>query len=129
MPLPLSVDALNGALDELLTEHHTATKDIQKEWDDDLKFFRGQQWQGRLPKHRIPFTANLLNVNIKRKIGLITDTKPTIDVYARAHGLEDLAQNLITPTVRAIWDEQSFSEKLANGVLPFSMIFGSCPVN
>lgn len=129
MTAPFDSAALNNYLDNLISESRQATRDLDKNLEEDLRFFRGDQWTNRIPRHRIPFTANYIGVTVKRITGLMTDTKPTIDVKARKKGLEKLASELIAPAIRANWDEQSYHQKFANGVLPIAQIFGRCPVN
>lgn len=123
-PLPL-----NEFLDSLISESRSATSDIKREWDTNLDNYRGDaQWPSKRPKHRVPFTYNKSGLAVKRITAMMTDTMPSIDVKPRASGLTEVAE-IITSTIRAIWEEQQFDQKFANRLIPMSMVFGACPVH
>ena len=126
MELPLREDALNEYLDNIVSESQQAKKEPSKHWDEYMRYYNGDQWQTRLPSHRIPVTANYTAVTVKRLAALITDTKPNIEVKSYVSGLKDLTEPVLTPTIRANWDEQGYDQKLAGGLLPISIILGSC---
>jgi hypothetical protein len=126
---PLTSVELNAYLDNLELESLQSVKSVSKEWDDHLKYYKHKQWPERIPSHRQMFTANLCKLTVARKTAIITDIKPTIEVKAQAHGLEELAEQVVTPVMRANWDEQGYGQKLANGIIPMAMVFGCCPVN
>jgi len=127
MALPSGKDALNEHLDLLISEHRAATKDTARGYDTWLKMFRGKShWPDKRPQHRIPFVYNKIGKSVKMMAGLMTDSKPVVEVRARANGLEQIAE-LQTNAIRAIWDEQNFDEKFALRGIPMAAIFGSCP--
>ena len=126
MELPLREGELNEYLDNIVSESQQAKKEPSKHWDEYMRFYNGDQWQTRLPSHRIPVTANYTSVTVKRLAALITDTKPNIEVKSYVSGLKDLTEQVLTPTIRANWDEQGYDQKLASGLLPISIILGSC---
>lgn len=130
MNLPVSDDGkLNGYLDEMVRESQLATKDYVKEWEENLKFFRGRQWQEKLVSYRQAFTANVTKKNIKSLVGLMTDTRPSIEVHSKIPGMQEMIKNVLTPAIQANWDEQGYDQKLAGSILPVSMIMGMCAVD
>jgi len=126
MQLPLRESELNEHLDSLISESQQAKKEPAKYWDEYMQFYTGDQWQTRLPSYRIPVTANYTNVIVKRLAALITDTKPYIDIQSYDSGLADVCKEVLTPTIRANWDDQSYDQKFAGGLIPKSIILGSC---
>ncbi len=126
---PLGTGALNEYLDNIESESSRATKEYRQDWEELIRWYRGLQWQQKLPSHRIPFTANYTNVTVKRLVALMTDTKPTIDVHSRASGLSELTGEVLVPALRALWDEQGCDQRFAGSVLPLSIITGACGVN
>lgn len=126
MDLPLREEPLNEYLDSIVSESQQAKKDPSKHWDEYMRFYNGDQWQTKLPSHRIPVTANYTAVTVKRLAALITDTKPNIEVKSYVSGLKGVTQDVLTPTIRANWDEMGYDQKLAGGLLPVSIILGSC---
>lgn len=131
MELPFDDTHLNGYLDEMVAESRRALKDLDKdkEWDENMRFYRGRQWQERLPSHRIAFVANYTKTSVKRLVALMTDTKPTIDVHTSLPGLGGMVSGVLTPAVRANWDEQNYDQKLSTGLLPMAIVMGSAVGN
>lgn len=126
MELPLREGPLNEYLDSLEQESQQAKSEPGKNWDEYMRYYNGEQWQSRLPSHRIPVTANYTSVTVKRLAALITDTKPNIEVHSYVSGLKAVCQEILTPTIRANWDEQGYDQKFAGGVIPKSIILGAC---
>src|SRR5690349_8231404 len=118
MELPLREAELNEYLDSLVDESQQAKKDPGKCWDEYMQFYNGEQWLTKLPSHRIPVTANYTAVTVKRLAALLTDTKPNIDIHSYDGGLKGVCQTVLTPTIRANWDEQSYDQKFAGGIIP-----------
>lgn len=127
--IPDRVEELNEYLDDIVSESQKVTNHKIRKWEEAIQFHQGKQWQNALPKHRVAFTANYTNVSVKRLVALMTDTKPRIDIKSRAPGLSELTEHILTPAVRATWDEQNFDQKFSGSVLPLSIIMGACGVN
>ena len=60
-----------------------------------------------------------------KKAGLLTDSKPIIEVIPRDDTLTDAAA-MLTKTIRGVWDERNMMDQLTR-VLYISQIFGACP--
>ncbi|HEU0007682.1 MAG TPA: hypothetical protein VFS12_16975, partial [Terriglobia bacterium] len=118
MELPLREAELNEYLDTLVDESQQAKKEPSKYWDENMRFYNGEHWQTKLPSHRIPVTANYTAVTVKRLAAMITDTKPNIEVRSHVPELTSLCRDILSPTIRANWDEQSYDQKFGTGLIP-----------
>lgn len=132
LPPPLVDDPVNEQLNEFLNaisaEARASRRDIESAWENNLGYARGRQWPGRIPEHRVDFTMNLIGSTIKRKAGLLTDTKPIIEVLPRADEALTGAGEILTDTIRGVWDERSIMAELT-AALYIAQIFGACPAN
>lgn len=125
--VPLEHGPLNEYLDGLVRESKKAQEDNadRAKWSERIKFARGVQWESSIPTYRIPFQANLTSVALKRLTAMMTDTKPTFEVQSRVPELAEMTRDILTPAVKANWDERSYSQKLAT-IIPKAATMGSC---
>lgn len=125
--VPIHAGPLNEYLDGIVRESKKAQEDYANRagWGNLVKFARGAQWEKALPTYRIQFQANLTQVSLRRLTALMTDTKPTFEVHSRAPELADIAKNILTPTIKANWDEGSYDQKLST-IIPIAATIGSC---
>ena len=90
--------------------------------DDWLKLARGEQWPENLPKGFIDFTLNLVNDVIQRKTGLLTDSRPVLQVFATNSRDLKLQTEMIEKVLQALWDEVTWQEELARGIAMASVV-------
>jgi len=124
-----SRDALtNEYLDHLSEEGVQSRRHLDKDWETLVQYARGDQWPDNIPRHRIPFTMNIVGSSIKRKAALLTDTKPVINIepYNDTNLIE--ASELMSKLSLSWWDERGIMETLMH-MLYTAQIFGSCIVN
>ena len=105
-----SPDSLSGLLDRLDEEGKTWRDQWGGQaWDTNVRIIRGDIW---LDKSITPmFSANIISPAVRRKSGLLVESKPTLDVRPRRNGLQPTATTL-KKTIRALWDEQSIAMSL-----------------
>src|ERR1039458_2354539 len=103
-------DALSGLLDRIDEEGKTWRDQWGgQNWDTNVKIIRSDIWPD---KSTTPmFSANIISPAVRRKSGLLVESKPTLDVRPRRSGLQPTATTL-KKTIRAIWDEQSIAMSL-----------------
>ena len=78
-------------------------------WDTNVKIVRGDIWPD---KSTTPmFASNIISPAIRRKSGLLVESKPILDIRPRRNGMQPTADTL-KKLIRAIWDEQSIAMSL-----------------
>ena len=94
-----------------------------REVDDHLQLVRGQQWPRMTPRSVPQFVLNLLNDHVQRKVGLLTDARPILEVTTTNDRYTDRTHILEKP-LNALWTETSWQEALSKG-LAMTLIAGS----
>src|SRR3990167_6009569 len=94
-----------------------------REIEDHLQLVRGQQWPRMTPRSVPQFVLNLLNDHVQRKVGLLTDARPILEVTTTNDRYTDRTHILEKP-LNALWTETSWQEALAKG-LALTLIAGS----
>jgi hypothetical protein len=121
MPPSLASRELVRHLDRLEEESVLRQDETQlSEAETNLRFLRGQQWpatEGPASPYRpeaaqYRFVMNLINQNLKRKVALITDTRPQIDVMPLSAARKKSAE-LYKKVLTALWDENNFDQLAA----------------
>jgi hypothetical protein len=117
---PIQRDLL-GFLDGLEEEAKSGKETTKRRWEANRDLFDGESV---FPKtflrdsSRTPFDFNRIGPLIRRHVGLLTDTKPTIEVLPQAdddqaaHAIADMLEE----TMLSIWSERSFSLQLARQI-------------
>jgi len=101
-------------------ETENARKDIEKNWNDNIKQVRGDQW--RLKRNPY-FLANVIKNQVNRKTGYLTEVKAQFKVSAIKPNLQQ-ASSVIYNDARAILD-RSNSEDAFYRLAKFGMTLGS----
>lgn len=73
-------------------------------WDRNVAIVRGDLWPDKAAKPQ--FLANLISPAVRRKAGLLVESKPGIDIRPRKSGLQATA-DVLKKTATAILDEQN----------------------
>ena len=121
-------EELNLWLSDLASEARHSRREVESQWESNLNYAKGKQWPEKIPEHRVDFVLNLIKSTIKRKAGLLTDTKPVIEVLPRSDESLTGAGEILTSTIRGIWDERSIMSELTT-LLYLAQIFGVGPAN
>ncbi len=121
---PLAAHELVAYLDRM-EEESTSRQDETglKDATTNLDFARGNQWpSGGAPgltggnDQEFKFTINLIDGLLKRKTALLTDTRPQIEVTARALERRNTAEGF-KAIVGAQWEEQSLEQQFARQLM------------
>lgn len=100
--------AILERLNQIDEEGASARNFRASKWDSNIKVARGDVW----PTSSNPlFSANVISPAIRRKAGLLVETKPVLEVRPVKKGFQTAADTL-KKTIRAIWDEQSIPMSL-----------------
>ncbi|MEM4414270.1 MAG: hypothetical protein QXD59_08345, partial [Candidatus Caldarchaeum sp.] len=104
--------------DLLVQEGRAAKGRVDKRWEQNLQFVRGKQWSGKRPSYYSDLVVNVVGSSIRKKVSLLTDTKPVISVVPVAvvsEGGADLVAvaELLTKLARAWWDRCGIADALA----------------
>lgn len=102
-------------LDSLDGEAEAAKRDISRSWEENLRQLRGDQWRVRRSPY---FLANIINNQIKRKAGFITESKPQVRVSATKIGLTKSA-TILYNAIRSIMDQNNTQDAL------YRMVYGA----
>jgi len=77
-----------------------------KGWDRNVGVVRGELWPDK--SSRPVFLANLISPTVRRKAGLLVESKPGLDVRTRRSGL-GVTADVLRHTSEAVLDEQNVS--------------------
>src|ERR1700722_99371 len=108
--LSLDSDEILGSLDRL-DEEAKSWRDQWggQSWDTNVKIVRGDIWPDKTTTPM--FASNIISPAIRRKSGLLVESKPILDIRPRRNGMQPTAVTL-KKLIRAIWDEQSIAMSL-----------------
>src|SRR5271168_713963 len=108
--LPKDPDKLVPFLDKL-DEESKNWRDVWggQAWDTNVKIVRGDIWPDKTTTPM--FSSNIISPAIRRKSGLLVESKPILDIRPRRKGMQPTA-NTLKRLIRAIWDEQSIAMSL-----------------
>lgn len=116
--------ALLKHLDDLYTEGSKYRDDHAKEWERAIDMVRGKVWPEKRPSYKVNATMNFLDQIVEKKVALLTDSRPTINVVATKTGL-DHACEMLTQVCEGVMEERFFERKLCE-FLFFDQLFGMC---
>ena len=104
-------------LEKLQGEGRAATEHTDLDRADDLlAFARGEQWPENTPRGIIDFVLNLSNDIVQRKVSLLTDSRPAMQVVTANPDWETQARGL-EKILQAVWQESSWQgEELPKGI-------------
>lgn len=107
-------------LEQIDGEAEATKREPAKTWDENMRQWRGDQWRLQRSPY---FLANIIKNQGRRKVALLTESKPQIQVRAREPGLEK-ASGVVYNAIRSIWDRSSMQEAVYR-VSQFGMTVGS----
>lgn len=113
----MSIELLQKRLDDIVMEAKASRDDADARWSANLRFRKGEQWllpggkPKRSPSWQSQLTMNFADTMLRRSVGLLTDSKPTIEVQPiRPSDIDQRAADIFTKVVNALWDEQSWTQ-------------------
>jgi hypothetical protein len=115
-------------LDKCYDEGKKYREEYSKEWDRANDILRGKIWPERRPSYKINATMNYLGQAIEKKVSLLTDSKPIVDIVPMKMGPNmDAAAEVIKKGSESIFDERQFGAKLTE-FITLEQVFGLCHV-
>lgn len=105
---------------DALEEEAAAEKFLyDRNWEDNLKFYRGNQWgDKKRPQHKVSFILNLTYSTVERISGLLTDTRPTMNVLPLVESEDhERIAGMLTDIAEVIWDDRDFDQILTRAIM------------
>jgi hypothetical protein len=110
-------------LDQIDAEGKSANDKIGRKRDRWLRIWRGESNSGPGPQRPDPmFSADILTSAIERKISLLSEGQPILDIQPRRYGL-DATGLILKAATKGVWDQQQFPIALEL-LLTYAGIFG-----
>ena len=106
-------------LDSVDSECETVKKTVGKNWEENIRQVRGDQWKLRRSPY---FLANLIKKSLKSKIGALTETGPQIRVQALKKGL-DKSSRVLYNAGKSLFDREHTKDSIYK-VSQFGMTMG-----
>ena len=107
-------------LDSLDGEAESVKREVSKSWQEQIRQVRGDQWRIERPPH---FLANITKNQVRRKIALLTESKPQIQIRSQRANLTR-ASDVLYQTSRSIWDRSGTEDSIYR-LAHFGMTVGS----
>ena len=111
---------LNKYLDGLVSEAEGFRDTSAKNWDRNQDLADGKgHWPSEFlkDKNRTAFIFNRIEPLLSRHVGLLTDTRPTTNVFARSTDKEMVATaQALEKTLKGIWLERNYSQALSQQI-------------
>ena len=113
-------------------EGNMAKKLHTTHWNRYNDMYRGNHWPGKVPKHKVPATVNLIQQLVERKAALLTDSRPIIKVTPTIYSATDDRTRLteeentaqaLEKMIEALWIDLKMELRLARAIT-FAEIFG-----
>ena len=95
-------------LDQIDGEAETFKREISKTWMESIRQVRGEQW--RLERNPF-FLANVIKNQVRRKVALLTESKPQIQIRSQRPNLTRASQ-VLYQTARSIWDRSNTEDSI-----------------
>jgi len=112
-------------LTKIYEEAFSVQKERRKKYEEYTSYYHGQIW----PKdsHRLKIVINHLKEIITRKVSLMTDVIPVIELLPSDERLFPVAEAL-KKVITALWEEYSWSDTLQE-LIYFNQLYGSAFTN
>lgn len=107
-------------LDAIDSEAEHNKRTVQKQWEENIRQVRGDQWRLRRSPY---FIANIIKNEVRRKVATLTESKPQIQVRSRRASL-DKASSILFNTCKALFD-RNHTEETIYRISQFGMTVGS----
>jgi len=111
-------------LDEIDGEAEASRKEISRDWEENIRQVRGDQWRIKRSPY---FLANIVKNQVRRKVGSLTEVKPQFQVRALQSLLND-ASLVLHNVTKALLDRTSSDDAIYR-VCHFGMTLGSAFMN
>ncbi|MDY6862941.1 MAG: hypothetical protein SV062_08130 [Thermodesulfobacteriota bacterium] len=103
-------------LQSLIDESQEYKKEVAaKYWDDNLKMMEGEHWPTKRPTYKAAPVVNFIYKLIERGSGLLTDSKPEINIQTASDKLTPVNEALKI-IIETNWDENEIQGMLSEAV-------------
>jgi hypothetical protein len=97
--------------DAILAEASSAQKDIRAEFARNTELYKGNIWPKGKPKHEVSMVANHLKETIIRKVSLMTDVPPQLEIFPTHDSLYD-SSKMLKECITGLWEQNGWSDSL-----------------
>ena len=115
-------DELIKYLDKIEDEGKSAQAEKIKEYETYIDCYRGDIWKRSANKPRVKIVANHLKEIVTRKVALMTDVTPQIEILPTDDSLFDTCK-VLKEVFGALWEQYSWSDTLQE-IIYFNMFGG-----
>lgn len=98
-------------IDQLFKKYAKHRRKYDKDWIDNYKMYRGQQWLKKRPSYKSREVINLIYQTIQSQTSVMMDVRPTLGFTPREPGDLELAE-IISMLWLADWDRHNWSDEL-----------------
>jgi hypothetical protein len=99
-------------VDKLFEKAAKHRKRYDKDWVDNYKFYRGQQWLGKRPSYKHREVINMVFQTIQSQTSNILDVRPTISFIPREPGDMELSE-ILNQVFLSDWQRNSWMDEVA----------------
>jgi hypothetical protein len=110
-------------VEQLFSTAKRARMNVDKDWIENYKFFRGKQWKEKRPSYRHSEVLNFIHAAIQTIIPILTDSRPTIETIPENPSDFEFSQ-IMTQVLRAKWDRDGFAQIVAEAIID-ACIYGT----
>jgi hypothetical protein len=110
----------------LYSDGKKARKFWDGDWDRQLKWYQGEQWDWRRPSYKASPSLNILRSNIQTMLPILTDTSPSFDFIPQEVTDNDFA-DLSNKLLENWWSRSNMQVKLTYCLLDM-LVFDACGV-
>jgi len=124
-------------LDSLQTESDVRRDETNvSDADLNIRFLRGQQWPDiamnlggrRAETNQFRYVMNVVKTTIQRKVSLITDARPQINVMSRSSRKWQKASDAVKQYCAYVWDEEQMDQNSARELVRAGTLGSTCAV-
>ena len=94
-----------------------------KDWVENYKFFRGNQWTEKRPSYRHSEVLNFVHAAIQTIVPILTDRRPNIEALPENPSDFEFAE-ILTQVLRGKWDRETWGQIVAEGIVD-ACIYGT----
>ena len=110
-------------VENLFKRAKRARANIDADWVENYKFFRGKQWKEKRPSYRHSEVLNFVHAAIQTIVPILTDSRPNIETVPENPGDFEFSE-IMTQILTSKWDRECWAQVVAEGIVD-SAIYGT----
>ena len=103
-------------VEKLFARYKRARMNVDKNWVENYKFFRGKQWKESRPSYRNDDVLNFTHAAIQTIIPIMTDSRPNVETVPENPSDFEFSE-IMTQCLRSRWDRDNFSQIVAEAIV------------